>query len=142
MPSSFFQHVDQKRVQTSAGGCDLPILYRDASLLSLSYRRLPGLLRARREPLICARDAICPQRLELLGIHVGSQTKQLRAAANPVARNLLALGIIVVGSEVVGQVARAIINSGSGKHGLTRIAPLRGDLAPRREPNEGKAGSE
>jgi hypothetical protein len=46
MPSSFFQHVDQKRVQTSAGGCDLPILYRDASLLSLSYRIDPAKARS------------------------------------------------------------------------------------------------
>src|ERR1700678_1183926 len=117
-------------------------MFEAESLFSLPHGGLPGFLGARREPLICARDAICPQRLELLGIHVGSQTKQLRAAANPVARNLLTLSIIGVGGEMVGEVARAIINSGSGKHGLTRIAPFRGDLAPRREPNEGKAGSE
>jgi hypothetical protein len=42
---SLFDGVKQEPVETSAGPCDLPILYRDASLLSLSYRVDPARVR-------------------------------------------------------------------------------------------------
>lgn len=41
MADDFFAGVVQKPVSTSAGGCDLPILYRDGSVIGLMYRVAP-----------------------------------------------------------------------------------------------------
>lgn len=41
MADDFFASVEQKPVSTSAGGCDLPILYRDGSVIGLMYRVAP-----------------------------------------------------------------------------------------------------
>lgn len=40
--SSFFSDVRQEPVPTSAGPCDLPILYRDASIVGIFHRVDPG----------------------------------------------------------------------------------------------------
>lgn len=44
--TSLFDNVQQSTSQTSAGPCELPILYKDASLLTLSYRIDPARARA------------------------------------------------------------------------------------------------
>lgn len=40
-PESFFAGVEQRPVPTSQGPCDLPILYRDGSVIGLMYRVAP-----------------------------------------------------------------------------------------------------
>ena len=44
-PDPFFDAVLQRPHMTSEGGCDLPILYRDGSLLGMFYRVDPALAR-------------------------------------------------------------------------------------------------
>lgn len=56
MAEDFFAGVEQKAVATSAGPCDLPILYRDGSVIGLMYR-VP---KERVEPLIPDRDRFEP----------------------------------------------------------------------------------
>jgi hypothetical protein len=55
-PTSFFDGIEQSPVSTSAGSCDLPILYRDGAVLGLMYRVAPELV----EPLIPDRDTFEP----------------------------------------------------------------------------------
>lgn len=61
-PATFFAGIEQHPVETSAGPCDLPILYRDASLLGLFYRVPPdtaaALLPAALEPMVILGKAL------------------------------------------------------------------------------------
>lgn len=56
MGDEFFAGVEQKPVHTSAGVCDLPILYRDGSVIGLMYRVAPEKV----APLIPDRDLFEP----------------------------------------------------------------------------------
>lgn len=62
-PDPFFDAVLQRPHMTSEGGCDLPILYRDGSLLGMFYRVDPALARevlpdSRVEPFVIFGKAI------------------------------------------------------------------------------------
>ncbi len=56
MSDDFFANVTRAPVQTSTGPCDLPILYRDGSVVGLMYRVAPELV----APLIPDQDAFEP----------------------------------------------------------------------------------
>ncbi len=56
MGADFFEGIVQSPVETSAGSCDLPILYRDGSVVGLMYRVAPELV----APLISEPDAFEP----------------------------------------------------------------------------------
>jgi hypothetical protein len=56
MADDFFGNVKQETVTTSAGGCELPILYRDGSVVGLMYRVAPEIV----APLIDDSDLFEP----------------------------------------------------------------------------------